>query len=316
MGYIAFFGAGLFQCVLFFLVLKRKSHNNVNLLPSNIARRGGCPGAAHGGLGTEDLTWEATRARLPMKPAAALSAMQAGTDSATYPHRGPVGVDANIVTALDVSDSIGRYEEWLEQVGTARSVMHHSFLSAIAHRRHSQIGFAVYTWSSGAEYRVIVPWTMIDGVDAASEVSDVLLSAQLVDRSDHGGTDDQGADDQNGFDGGSDVRKPHAGMTDISGAILFGHAMLRSAPYGALRKVINIFTNGMDNVGEGPDQSRDWAVAAGETVNAVALGHNMELPSYLEDHVAGGPGSFVMNLTDAADARGIIEKKFLLDLVS
>ncbi|AZO63986.1 MAG: DUF1194 domain-containing protein [Mesorhizobium sp.] len=40
------------------------------------------------------------------------------------------GTDANVVTAIDVSDSIGRYEEWLQQAGLVRALVHPDFLRA------------------------------------------------------------------------------------------------------------------------------------------------------------------------------------------
>ena len=250
------------------------------------------------------------------KMAVALAVGLTGFDTGTRAHDDLAGVDANIVTALDISDSIGRYEEWLEQTGTARAVLHPAFLEAVANGHHGQIGFAVYTWSDGGEYQVIIPWTRIDGPAAARSVAETIQSFRLIDRSDFPGTDEQAASEPRGGGPASVSGGLQGGMTDISGALAFGHGMLQAAPYSASRNVINLFTDGVDNVGEGPDRSRDLAVAAGETVNAIALGRHPDLPGYLAAHVAGGPGSFVMNLTDAAHASRAVEKKFALDLVA
>ena len=250
------------------------------------------------------------------KLAAVLAATLVGVGPSALAHEDPPGVDANIVTALDISDSIGRFEQWLEQTGTARSVMHHTFIDAIASGHHRQVGFAVIAWSDGDEYQVVVPWTIIDGIGAARLVADAILSHDLIDRSRYGGTDDEGAEDPEMGLIEARMHRSHGGLTDVSGAISAGRSMLGLAPYKAPRNVINIFTDGVDNVGESPDRSRDLAVSAGETVNAIALGQDVNLLSYLETHVAGGPGSFVMNLTDAAHAPWIVERKFALDLLS
>lgn len=57
-----------------------------------------------------------------------------------------VRTDANIVTAIDVSDSIGRHEEWLQQTRLVRALVHPDFLRAATAGPHRQIGFAVFTW--------------------------------------------------------------------------------------------------------------------------------------------------------------------------
>jgi hypothetical protein len=49
-------------------------------------------------------------------------------------------VDANLVTALDVSDSIMRHEEWLEFEGLAKAVVSTAVLDAIAGGRYGRIG--------------------------------------------------------------------------------------------------------------------------------------------------------------------------------
>ena len=80
-----------------------------------------------------------------------------------------VTADANLITALDVSDSIMRHEEWIEFDGIARAVVHPDFLAAVLAGRHGRIGFAVYTWSSGGSYRVVVPWTVIGSIEDVKE---------------------------------------------------------------------------------------------------------------------------------------------------
>ena len=177
------------------------------------------------------------------KIAVALAVGLTGFDTGTRAHDVLAGVDANIVTALDISDSIGRYEEWLEQTGTARAVLHPAFLEAVANGHHGQIGFAVYTWSDGGEYQVIVPWTRIDGPAAARSVAETIQSFRLIDRSDYAGTDDQTASELNGGGPASVSGGPQGGMTDVSGALAFGHGMLQAAPYSASRHVINLFTD-------------------------------------------------------------------------
>ncbi|MGH6915946.1 MAG: DUF1194 domain-containing protein, partial [Geminicoccales bacterium] len=73
---------------------------------------------------------------------------------------------------------------------------------------------------------------------------------------------------------------------------------------------------GEDNVGEGPSAARDRALAAGVTVNALALGERAELGSYLRDQVQGGPNSFVLEARAHGDFADAMLRKFLMDLIA
>ena len=87
--------------------------------------------------------------------------------------------DANLVTALDVSASIMRHEEWLEVEGLAKAVVSGAVLDAIAGGEYGRIGFAVHTWSSGGRFEIVVPWTLIaspgdaEGVGATRPVATI-----------------------------------------------------------------------------------------------------------------------------------------------
>jgi Ca-activated chloride channel homolog len=92
--------------------------------------------------------------------------------------------------------------------------------------------------------------------------------------------------------------------------------LLEEAPYEARRRVLNLCANGEDNVGEGPGRARDGALAAGVTVNALALGDRTGLGSYLRERVQGGPASFVLEArTHGNFAEGML-RKFLTDLIA
>src|SRR5262245_3534736 len=46
-----------------------------------------------------------------------------GATRAAYALTPEVRTDANIITAVDISDSIGRHEEWLQQTGLVRALL-------------------------------------------------------------------------------------------------------------------------------------------------------------------------------------------------
>jgi hypothetical protein len=218
----------------------------------------------------------------------------------------PVPTDANVLTALDVSDSIGRPDAALQFEGVAEAVLASEFLEMVDGGQHGRIGFAVYTWAAGRNLRVVVPWTLIGSADDAGRVAAELRSAAGQER--------------------ASVARPKVDgrpalvwyefRTDISAAIDQGRAMLDVAPYAARRAVLNLCANGEDNVGDGPADARDRAVASGMTVNALALGEDDKLGAYLRAQVQGGPGSFVLDARAYGDFTEAMLRKFLMDLIA
>ncbi|HSA79849.1 MAG TPA: DUF1194 domain-containing protein, partial [Geminicoccaceae bacterium] len=139
--------------------------------------------------------------------------------SATSAFAEEPATDANLVTALDVSDSIMRHQEWLEFQGLAKAVMSAAFLDAIAAGAHGRIGFAVFTWSSGGRPASLVPWTTIETIDDARRIATLLRRAPKIDRS---GWARRG--------NGSDTLAVPEHRTDISTAIDYALDLLLVAP--------------------------------------------------------------------------------------
>jgi len=219
----------------------------------------------------------------------------------------PVDTDANLVTALDASASIMRHEAWIEFDGIARAVVAPAFVEAILRGRHGRIGFAVFTWSSGHHFRVVVPWTIIDSQAAAEGVA---LALQSLPRPSPGGGGDYrqaGADDR--------ALAPER-RTDLSAAIDFGVDQLHLTGLRATRHVLNIVGNGVDNVGLPPVRARQRAIVAETTINGVVVGRDPALVGYFRDHVITGFGSFVLEADDPTRFIDVMITKFLRDLIS
>ena len=72
-----------------------------------------------------------------------------------------IATDVNIVTGLDISNSISVDEIALELRGLARAIEDPRVLHAIAAGRHRRIGFAVFAWHH-RQHPVVVPWTVIE----------------------------------------------------------------------------------------------------------------------------------------------------------
>jgi hypothetical protein len=213
--------------------------------------------------------------------------------------------DANLVTALDVSDSIMRHDEWLELEGLAKAVVSAAVLDAIAGGRYGRIGFAVFTWSSGGRFEVPVPWTLIASIDDAERVA-ARLRGFGIDRSSWA---------RQGNGSGGPGKEPEA-RTEISRAIDFAAALALAAPQASQRAVINVCGNGTDNVAEDPRAARDRAVEAGIVVNGLVIGGSKRLADYFGTHVQGGAGSFVLEVAEPAALADAMTEKLLRDLIA
>ena len=221
----------------------------------------------------------------------------------------PPRTDVNLITAIDVSDSITRHEEWLQYQGLAKALLEPDFLALLAAGYHRRVGVLVLAWSSGEALRTVVPWTLVASPAEARQVAARLTAAPRIDRA-HYQVEDDGSEDD------APQRGPDSGRTDVSLAIAQSVERALATPFAARRSVINILSNGTDNDGAAPERARDRAVALGLTVNAVVFGWRREVPAYFEARVIGGPGAFMMTIREPAEMISSLRRKFWRDLIA
>jgi Ca-activated chloride channel homolog len=214
------------------------------------------------------------------------------------PAAAEIATDANIVTALDISDSIDARTIAIEIDGMAAAIRAPEILQAIRGGRHGQVGFAVFAWRDAA-YPELVSWSLIATAADAAAVSARLESSFRVFLA---------------SDVPSPALDPH--MTDLSGAIDHAAVLLLTAPFVADRDIVNVIGNGWDNVGEGPQRARNRLLAKGVTVNGVVLGYDPVLMDYYRGTVIGGPGSFLLSAAEPAAMAQVLARKFLYDIAS
>lgn len=203
-----------------------------------------------------------------------------------------VRTDANIISGVDVSSSISPEEIKIQLDGITLAMQSDEIQSRIQYGRFHQIGFAVYLWSDG-DCAEVIEWRIISSTQDAAD-----MSADLLARIESALPKAQGT-----------------GLTDISKAMLCGAAMLASAPFQADRSVLNIITNGDDNVGNDAAEAR--AALSGITVNAVAMPGGQEhrlLVPYLNNNVVTGPMSFVLPVYKAEQLIDAWRRKFIGDM--
>jgi uncharacterized protein DUF1194 len=207
--------------------------------------------------------------------------------------------DANLVTGLDISDSVSAEYLRLELEGMAHAISSPEFLAAVQAGQSGRIGFAVFAWHHN-QFPQVVSWTLIASEQDARTVARAIEARLLVDVEGEGRR--------------SEVF--YAGrLTDLSQAIDHAALMLQTAPYAARRAVINIIGNGEDNVGEDAQAARDRAVEKGIIVNGVVLGTDPAMLDYYRREIVGGPGAFVMWASNIAVMSDVMARKFQSDIV-
>jgi Ca-activated chloride channel homolog len=211
-----------------------------------------------------------------------------------------IRTDANIVTAIDISDSVDAEMLYLEIEGMARALRSPTVLRAIQSGRNGRIGFAVFAWSHGGGYPELVSWTLIASELDAARVSVGIAHWLLL--------ADQAA--------GRQLAMPHHSgrLTDISEGINHATQLFLAAPYVTHRQVLNIIGNGEDNLGENPEHARDRLLSFGSSINGVVLGKEPAVLDYYRRYVVGGPGAFYLFADDPNSIAKILELKLLYDL--
>lgn len=199
--------------------------------------------------------------------------------------RAAEAVDVALVLAADVSRSITSDEFQLQRRGYASAIASPDVVRAIQAGTHGAIAATFVEWAGEDEQKVVVDWQIIHDQASAQKFVDTLLAAP----------------------------RAFFGRTSISAALDFAMARLKQSRVKADRQIIDVSGDGTNNAGRPLADARAAALAAGVTINGLAiinesgaryggfLGHVQPpggLPKWYHDHVIGGPGAFLMVATD------------------
>jgi hypothetical protein len=211
-----------------------------------------------------------------------------------------IATDVNIVTAVDISNSVDLDEMKLELDGIAQAILDPRVLQAIHAGHQHRIGFAVFAWHHD-QFPAIVSWSLIGSEEDALSISRAIAARTLVNVE---------------LEGRAQVEWYIGRLTDLSQAIDHASEILRTAPFASDRAVINVVGDGEDNVAEDADVARDRFVETGGTLNGVVLGHDPKIIEYFQRQVMGGAHAFVMSTSDAPSLVEAFARKFLGDIVA
>jgi hypothetical protein len=214
--------------------------------------------------------------------------------------RGPEPVDLAVVLAVDVSRSIDEQEFQLQRQGYAAALTNPRVLQAIHAGPLRAVAVTYVEWSNDEEQKTVVDWTVLRDGETAGTFAQAILAAP----------------------------RAYSGRTSISGAIDYGVRAFARSGVEATRRVIDVSGDGTNNSGVPPTVARDAAVAAGVTVNGLAIINERPegvyaqyhvrppegLPEYYRQNVIGGPGSFLLQVEGFGTFADAITQKLVSEI--
>ncbi len=196
-------------------------------------------------------------------------------------------VDLALILAIDCSFSVDATEYRLQMEGLGSALLNPAVAEAIELGENRRIAILVFHWSEEKNQNVILPWTQISTAD------DLLAIATKL---------------------GSAPRNLIEGGTSMSSALAFASVQFQKAP-SATRRVIDISTDGRNNIGLPVRLVRDQVVSQGITINGLAIRNEFPtLDVYLESSVVGGPSNFVMTTDSYADFGVAMQRKLIKEI--
>jgi Protein of unknown function (DUF1194) len=196
-------------------------------------------------------------------------------------------VDLALVLAIDVSYSVDSFEHRMQMEGFGAAVQSPEVVEAIRKGKHQRIAVTIYQWSDEFNQRVLVPWRVIASEADAKKLGDYLAIGR---------------------------RDVSEGGTAISASLVFGSTLFNTAPL-ADRKVIDLATDGRNNIGRPAHEARDFVVGQGITINGLAVSNEWkQLAGYLEKQVIGGSLSFVEEARSYDDFGSAMLRKLVREI--
>jgi Protein of unknown function (DUF1194) len=209
--------------------------------------------------------------------------------------RDGIGVDVELVMAVDISYSMDFDELKLQREGYAEAIASQEFLNALKQGMHGKVAVTLVEWAGASDQRIVVPWRLIDGAESAQKVAAEMMAAP--------------------------VRR--AFRTSISGALLFSAPLFEGNGFAGIRRVIDVSGDGTNNQGTLVTLARDEVLAKGIVINGLPIMLKepqpgsvdiKELDIYYEDCVIGGPGAFVIPIREREKFKEAIRTKLVLDI--
>jgi len=210
-------------------------------------------------------------------------------------------VDLQLILAADVSRSVDEDEFRLQREGYASAMTNPRVIKAIQSGPYRSIAVTFIEWSGAEAQKIVADWMVIRDDETAGGFSSILLAAP----------------------------RSFAGFTSISAAIDYSMKHFANSGVESERRIIDVSGDGTNNGGRPVTDARDEAVAAGVTINGLAIINLHPNPGYFsrtqppgglgeyyKTNVTGGPASFVITIEDFNSFAEAMTNKLVNEIAS
>jgi len=204
----------------------------------------------------------------------------------------PGTYDLALVLAVDCSGSVDGGEFKLQIDGIAAAFLDDEVIAAALAGPHGRIAVTVMSWGDPDYQKFTTGWFEIDSPAAARSFAGTVSA----------------------FDART------GGGTGIGIAIAYGITLIESSGFTSVRKVVDVSGDGVESYEIRPPKfllknAQVMRAAAGVVVNGLAIRNEiLNLDQYYREEVAGGPGSFVVDISDYRDFPEAIKLKLLREI--
>lgn len=217
-------------------------------------------------------------------------------------------VDLALVLLADVSRSVDDARYAMQKEGYRAAFRDPDVVAAILGGGEGRIAVAYAEFAGDAQARTVVGWTVVDGPDKAAAFADAVAAAG----------------------------RPEPGETSIAAGLDLATGLLARCGCEPRRRVVDVSGDGPGNTGLSVTAARDRAVAAGATVNGLAIldqgpedpaalaarqllgfpraPFHFKLPDYYRDNVIGGPGAFLVEAQGAESFGEALRRKLIVEI--
>ena len=206
-------------------------------------------------------------------------------------------VDVELCLAADGSGSITDEEFAFQRQGYAAAIADRRVVEAVRGGILGKIALAHMEWGGADSMHAIVDWQVVEDGATAQAFGEDLLAAPRV----------------------------ASGWNSISNAIAFCQAWIENNAFEGLRKVIDISGDAGQRGGLPLPVTRQRALEAGFTINALALNFRgggltgpggMPLLMHFNQDVIGGPGAFAIAVEDPDRFVESLVRKLVLEIAA
>ena len=205
-------------------------------------------------------------------------------------------VDLELVLLADASRSIDDGEIRFQRQGYAAAITHPDVLAAISYGYEQRIAVTYVEWGDEHSQEVVVPWTVISGLDSATAFANALLAQPRL----------------------------ATGPNAIGSALAAGQALIEGNQIVGTRRVIDFSADSAYSGGGIPiSVARAAALAAGIVINGLAIlcrdcesGRpiDYDLEGAFAAFIIGGPGSFVVTADGDQQFAEAVRRKLILEI--